>query len=77
MTKNSELREFLARWVLEFGLDTVDKSIYDNEWYTTGGTPSYRELETRGLLHRTGSIGPRRFTVSEAGLAFLKGDDIE
>ena len=78
-TKNSDkyLRAFLARWVMEFGVDTTNKNIYANEWYTTGGTPSFRELESRRLLHRVGPAGSRRFTVTEAGLQFLKGDDSE
>jgi len=74
--KPDEVRAFLTRWVLEFGLEPV-------MWGRRRDVPWYREL----LLNASGvdddtwaqyfarAHGEDGVYINEAGLQFLKGDD--
>lgn len=69
--KDEEVREFLMRWLMEFGTEPVPWSRRSRcEWYTSGlrSVPS----EAFNTYFDYSSAAHDAFTLNQAGLNFIK-----
>lgn len=65
---DEEVREFLMRWLMEFGSDYVDP--YDSLWYRRH--PVFTASQPVAAYFYAESMHKQR--INQAGLDFLKGE---